>query len=152
VKAETATRLRFGLVGVGNTLVDLIGYTVLVTAGMPMVVANLISTSAGMVLSFTLNRNFTFRAKSGDARLQLLLFFLVTATGLWVMQPVVIALCTGMFSGLGGTPAVVAPKLVALAVGLVWNYILYSKLVFRTKRPAVAEVSPDGISAEGIRQ
>lgn len=152
MKAETATRLRFGLVGIGNTLVDLIGYTVLMTVGLPMVVANLISTSAGMVLSFTLNRNFTFRAKAGDARLQLVLFFVVTASGLWVMQPVVIALCGGLFSGLGGTLAVVAPKLVALAIGLVWNYVLYSKLVFRTKRPAVAEVSPEGLSAEGIRQ
>lgn len=133
MKAATVTRLRFGLVGIGNTLLDLVGYTLLVLAGVPMLVANLISTSAGMALSFTLNRNFAFRATSGDARTQAILFFAVTATGLWAVQPLVILLFSGMFTGLSGALAIASPKVASLMVGLVWNYTLYSKLVFRQK-------------------
>jgi putative flippase GtrA len=133
MKAVTAERLRFGIVGVANTLVDVVVYTVLVAVGLPILVANLISTSAGMALSFTLNRSFTFRAKAGNARTQAMLFFAVTATGLWVVQPLMIMLFSGMFTGLTGMPAIVAPKLAGLAFNLVWNYTLYSKLVFRQK-------------------
>jgi putative flippase GtrA len=89
-----------------------------------------------MALSFTLNRNFTFRAKGGNARTQAVLFFAVTATGLWVIQPLMILLFQGMFTGLTGTLAIAAPKIVGLMFNLVWNYTLYSKLVFRQKAPA----------------
>jgi putative flippase GtrA len=134
VKAATATKLRFGLVGVANTLLDLGVYTVLMLVGVPMVVANFISTSAGMALSFTLNRNFTFRAKAGDTRTQLILFFAVTATGLWIVQPLMITLLSGFFDGLPAVLAVAGPKLAGLAFNLVWNFTWYSKLVFRQKQ------------------
>lgn len=134
MNAATATRLRFGLVGIGNTLVDLVGYTALVAVGVPVFWANLASTTAGMLLSFTLNRSFTFRATDGDARLQALLFFGVTATGLWLVQPLVITLTSPLFTGLTGVAAIVAPKAAALVVGLVWNYSLYSRLVFRRRQ------------------
>jgi putative flippase GtrA len=133
VKAVTAERLRFGLVGIANTLVDLVIYTVLVSVGLPIVVANLISTSAGMALSFTLNRNFTFRAKGGNARTQAILFFAVTATGLWIVQPLMILLFNQVFTGLTGMLAIAVPKIAGLMFNLVWNYTLYSKLVFRQK-------------------
>ena len=35
--------------------------------------------------------------------------------------------------GLTGTLAIVAPKIAGLMFNLVWNYTLYSKLVFRQK-------------------
>ncbi|MEV0676122.1 GtrA family protein [Actinosynnema sp. NPDC050436] len=133
MKPEHATKLRFAVVGIANTAVDLVAYTLLALAGVPMFVANLVSTSAGMVCSFTLNRSFTFRAKGGDVRTQILLFALVTAVGLWVVQPIVISLTGGAFAGTPEVVAVVGPKLVALAFTLVWNYVLYNKLVFRQK-------------------
>ncbi|MGW4111711.1 GtrA family protein [Actinosynnema sp. NPDC004786] len=131
MKGSTATKLRFGVVGAANTLVDLVGYTALVLAGLPVFVANLLSTSAGMALSFTLNRSYTFRSDGGDVRRQLSLFVLVTAFGLWVLQPLVI-LATG--AALDGPPdpaGVVAPKLAGLVVGFAWNYTLYSRVVFK---------------------
>ncbi|WP_026425270.1 GtrA family protein [Actinokineospora inagensis] len=133
MKAELATKIRFGLVGIANTLIDLVGYTLLTLAGLPLLVANTLSTSAGMVCSFTLNRSFTFRATAGNTRTQAILFFLVTAFGLWVVQPVVIALVSGAFDGANHIVATVGPKLVAVAFGLAWNYVLYSRVVFRAK-------------------
>jgi putative flippase GtrA len=121
-KLLSAQQLRFGLVGIGNTLVDLVGYTV---------IANLISTTMGMALSFTLNRSFTFRAAGGGAVRQIVLFVLVTGIGLWVIQPLVIMLTRDLFAGLPETLAIAAPKLAGICVALVWNYVLYSRLVFR---------------------
>ncbi|XVV05142.1 GtrA family protein [Actinosynnema sp. CA-248983] len=133
-----ATKVRFGLVGIANTLVDLVAYTLLTLAGLPMFAANLLSTSAGMACSFTLNRSFTFRAtaRTGDVKSQAALFLLVTAFGLWVVQPIVISLVTGAFEGTHPVVAVVGPKLSALVFNLVWNYTLYSRLVFRPKEAA----------------
>jgi len=134
VKLISATQLRFGIVGVANTLVDALGYALLVTLGVPLFVANFISTTTGMLLSFTLNRNFTFRAKDGDVRRQALLFFGVTAFGLWVVQAAIIFAVTAAFPGVN----VLIPKFAGIAVGLVWNYVLYNKVVFR-QRPVAAE-------------
>ncbi|MET8997816.1 GtrA family protein [Amycolatopsis sp. Hca4] len=137
MKLISATQLRFGLVGVANTLVDALGYALLVTLGVPLFVANFISTTTGMLLSFTLNRNFTFRAKDGDVRRQALLFFAVTAFGLWVVQAAIIFGVTSAFPGVN----VLIPKFAGIVVGLVWNYVLYHKVVFR-HRPAAAAEAP----------
>ncbi|MDQ3987721.1 MAG: GtrA family protein [Actinomycetota bacterium] len=134
------TGVRFGLVGVANTTVDLVLFTVLSVAGVPLVVANLASTSAGMALSFVLNRRFTFRAGSGSPLRQVLLFLLVNAVVLWVVQPLVIlAVSAALADVLPVTAALVTGKALALVVGVSCNYLLYSRLVFRP-RPAVASV------------
>ncbi|GAB2853016.1 GtrA family protein [Lentzea nigeriaca] len=138
-KLLSAQQLRFGLVGVGNTLVDLVGYTVLFALGTPLVIANLISTTMGMALSFTLNRSFTFRASGGGMVRQVLLFVLVTGIGLWAIQPLVIVLTRDLFAGLPETLAIAAPKFVGICVALVWNYVLYSRLVFRPVEEPVKE-------------
>lgn len=135
MKPVTATRLRFGVVGVVNTSVDLAGYVSLVLAGTPTFLANLISTSVGMTVSFALNRSFTFRARSGALRAQIPLFFLCTASGLWVVQPLAITVTEDLFGGSATLTAVTGPKLVGLALGLVWNYVLYSRVVFRRRGP-----------------
>ncbi|MBE1501304.1 putative flippase GtrA [Amycolatopsis lexingtonensis] len=140
MKLITPTQLRFGIVGIGNTLVDALGYALLVSLGVPLFAANFASTTAGMLLSFTLNRTFTFRAKDGDVRRQALLFFGVTAFGLWVVQALVILAVT---KALPGVPVLV-PKFAGIAVGLVWNYVLYHKIVFRQRAGTpVPEVSHD---------
>ena len=117
--------VRFGLVGVLNTAVDFLLYLAL--AGfLPVLAANFLSTSCGMVTSFVLNRGFTFRS-SGPLNRQILLFLLVTGTGLWVIQPLVLF-------GLASFGAVQA-KLAAIGVGMVWNFLLYNSFVFR-REPA----------------
>ena len=132
MRLVTATQVRFGVVGVANTLVDALGFALLAALGVPVFVANLISTSAGMLLSFTLNRNFTFRAKDGDVRRQAILFFAVTAFGLWVVQFGVITLVSHLLPGV----TLLVPKGAAICVGLVWNYLLYHYVVFRHRQPA----------------
>ena len=125
------TPLRFGLIGAANTLVDVVGFTGLCLLGLPAVAANLVSTSVGMALSFTLNRRFTFRAGSDTPVRQVVSFLLVTVTGLWVLHPVVIAAVSAALPvGLPAVLAVALPKLAAVGVGLVWNFALYDRVVF----------------------
>lgn len=138
VRDVHGTGARFGLVGVANTTVDLVLFTVLSLAGVPLVVANLASTSAGMALSFVLNRRFTFRAGSGSPLRQVLLFLLVNVVVLWVVQPLVILAVSAALAGVLPVAAgLVTGKAVALVAGVGCNYLLYSRFVFRP-RPAVA--------------
>ncbi|WIX82254.1 GtrA family protein [Amycolatopsis carbonis] len=143
MKLLTAQQIRFGVVGIANTLVDAVGFALLYSSvGLPLFVANLCSTTAGMLLSFVLNRNFTFRAQDGDVRKQVVLFFASTAFGLWVVQAAVIFAVGSLLPHV----TVLVPKFAGIAVGLVWNYVLYQKVVFRqrTAVPVAATEPPGG--------
>ncbi|WP_232519655.1 GtrA family protein [Actinosynnema pretiosum] len=128
--------IRFGLVGGVNTLIDLVLYMVLTGVGLPFLVANFASTSAGMGFSFVANKYFTFGGGGGGAAKQGALFFAFTAFGLWVIHPVVIfgveALMAVLDQPLTGLAAWL-PKLAAICAGLVWNYTAYSRVVFRRR-------------------
>lgn len=130
---------RFMIVGTLNTLLDLSVFLLLRNLGLPIVIANLISTTAGMVLSYVGNRSFTFRSRQvRRVRVgkQALLFLAVTGFGQWVLQPMVILALTSALGTTGrplGPLAAVIPKLGGISVGLIWNYTLYNRLVFRAR-------------------
>ena len=135
--AVTQHRLvRFVLVGSINTVVDVAIYSLLAWAGLVLVVANLISTTCGLIVSYVLNRNYVFESDGGQhllARLrQIALFFVTTGFGLWVLQPLVILGVTRLLApaSLPHLVVILVPKLLATVVTLIWNYSLYSLLVF----------------------
>ncbi len=126
--------LRFGLVGAANTAVDLGVYLLLSMAGLPVLLANFVSTSAGLGFSFVANRRFTFSARPSDgAGRQLLLFVVCTGVGLWVVQPVVLLGAGHLLAPVGGPEEVrvLLAKLAAIGCGMVWNWTLYNRVVFR---------------------
>ena len=51
----------FAAIGVLNTAVDVTIYTLLIWLTVPLLLAIIISTTAGMVCSYVLNRRFTFK-------------------------------------------------------------------------------------------
>ena len=123
--------LRFILVGIANTAIDFIVLLSLTTFGLPLVVANFISTSVALTFSFFANRNFTF-GSTGKKRSQAVRFLLVTLVGLWVLQPIVLVLAVPVLEGmLSREASIVVAKLIATVVSMVWNYLLYDSLVFR---------------------
>ncbi|WP_051209556.1 GtrA family protein [Propionicicella superfundia] len=130
-----AEKLRFGLVGVANTALDFALLFVFVALGVNQYVANYLSTSLSIVFSFVMNRRFTFRSE-GSKRREIVPFILVTLTGLWVLQPVLIWLVTTGLRPMVPQDYIVlfAGKLVATVGSLTWNYLLYSRVVF-TRRP-----------------
>ena len=130
-----ATKVRFGLVGAANTALDFGLLLVLANFfAVPHVIANIISSSIAFVSSFFANKKYTFKTTGQSVIREMILFTVVTLFGLWVIQSAIIALLTPPIRGIvtNETITLVIAKLVATLASLTWNYILYSKIVFKT--------------------
>ncbi|WP_018185271.1 GtrA family protein [Kaistia granuli] len=115
------TLLRFAAVGAITTLLDISLFTALVAAGAPPAPANLVSYSCGIVVSYALNRSWTFGV--GHNPVQALKFGASTLTGLLISTVLVAALATLL-------PPAVA-KVLSVPVVFAWNYLTARLWVFR---------------------
>lgn len=123
---------RFVAVGVTSTAVDFVILFVLQHLGLPIIAANIISTSAAFCFSFYANKRFTFKTSGTNVKREMLLFVIVTLTGMWVLQNIVIALSMPVFSRLASHEvALLLAKLFATAFSMIWNYVLYRNIVFK---------------------
>ena len=131
-----ATKVRFGLVGAANTALDFGLLLVLANFfAVPHVIANIISSSIAFVSSFFANKKYTFKTPGQSVFREMLLVTVVTLFGLWVIQSAIIALLTPPIRGIvtNDTITLVIAKLIATLASLTWNYVLYSKVVFKPK-------------------
>ena len=127
-------KLRFIIVGSGNTILDISILLCLTTSfSVSKEVANIISTSVSFLFSFFMNRAYTFRSKSPNIKKQFILFAIVTLFGLWVIQTFIITMLTPLFISMGMSEhlALLSSKLIATTASLTWNYILYAIVVFK---------------------
>lgn len=132
-----AQKIRFAVVGAANTIVDFGLFLVLGLAGMPALGANYISTSSALGFSFFANKKYTFKSQGKNYTREIILFLAFTVFGLWVLQPIIIFLVTKSLE-----PTTVAEwlqlttaKIAATAITLVWNYLTYSRFVFKNNSP-----------------
>ena len=127
-----AEKLRFGLVGVANTVIDFGILFGLVFFGVDKIVANFFSTGTAFVFSFFVNRSFTFKSVGGNTKRQFAYFLIITLSGLWIIQPLIINGIAALLAhhGLSSGFILLAGKLVATVATLIWNYLLYKKHVF----------------------
>lgn len=125
--------LRFGLVGGINTALDFGLLFLFKALGLPVGIANILSTSIAFIFSFIANKKYTFKSTDTNVLREMTLFVIVTLFGLWVLQTLVIQLTLPWFTNLLHQPetSLLAAKLLATVVSLTWNYLLYSKLVFK---------------------
>lgn len=146
--------VKFCLVGVINTVTDVTIFTALHTAGMALLIANIISTSVALIISFILNRRFTFPTdKVSHGRMAL--YIVVTLGGLWILAPLTIKALMNLdwhigysqpFIALFGHPEVMQtllPKIGSVAVTLAWNYVWYSRVVFVEPKSRLADNDTD---------
>lgn len=126
-------KIRFIIVGGVNTALDFGILFILTFLGMDKIVANYFSTGIALIFSFFANKSFTFKHKTGNAKKQFILFIVITLFGLWVIQPIVIWGVTSALTpyGLGEAISLFIAKLIATFASLIWNYIFYSKIVFK---------------------
>lgn len=133
VKNNLGTKLRFGTVGAANTAIDFGLLFVLRSLGLPIIPANIISTTAAFCFSFFANKKYTFKS-SGNVKRELILFVTVTLFGLWVLQNIVIQLVLLWPLGTTTIPSetnLLIAKVIATLVSLIWNYMMYSRVVFK---------------------
>ena len=131
------TKLRFGIIGVINTALDF-GLLFVFSSlfGIPRGFANMLSTSISFIFSFFANKRYTFKSSSKENVVrEMVLFTVVTLFGLWVIQGLIIHFLTPVIINLGTTEelALLASKLIATVASLNWNYLLYSRVVFKHK-------------------
>ena len=115
----------FAAIGALNTAVDVTIYALLIWLTVPLLLAVIISTTAGMVCSYVLNRRFTFKTN----RQPIVRFICITITILWILQPVVIWLLIQLL-GITNTLGLSMAKLAATSISLMWNFVWY-RIVFQ---------------------
>lgn len=130
---NSAQKVRFLLVGGTNTVIDFGLLFLLRAFGLPTIPANIISTTSAFCFSFFANKKFTFKTTDTNVKREVVLFIVVTLFGLWVLQTIVIALVAPLLSTVMPSMdmALLGAKLVATVVTLTWNYIMYSRVVFK---------------------
>ena len=134
IAKKHADKLRFAIVGSINTVIDFsILFALTTLFNVPKELANFISTFVAFLFSFFANKKYTFKSTSKNLKRQFLLFTIVTLFGLWVIQTIIIAAITPVFTNLGinKPAALLISKLIATAASLIWNYTLYSRVVFK---------------------
>lgn len=132
-RKKHAEKIRYGLVGATNTVIDFGLLFFISGLGVDRLAANYISTSAAFLFSFAVNKNYTFKSKGASTRREFGLFTLVTLSGLWILQPLVISFTISMLEAFASNDQVnlAVAKIFATVVTLVWNYLLYSRVVFK---------------------
>lgn len=127
-------KIRFGLVGALNTLVDFcIFLTLAELAHVETFVANIISTTCAVAISYLLNKKTVFKDTDPSNKRQVALFIIVTLSGLWILQNVIIFIVSSGLSYTLGSSNVITllvAKLIATVASLVWNYLWYSRVIF----------------------
>ncbi len=155
--------LDFGIVGIINTVIDFAILNIAtVFFGVPRIPANIVSTTVAMVFSFFANKRVVFESHGAAKTKEILLFFVVTVFGLYVIQIAIIYLLTEqtttLFSIVDATLRLLrldayittefavtnSAKIIATIASMTWNYVLYQRVVFVQSHAAVASEGSDG--------
>ena len=125
--------LRFSAVGIVNTAIDFGLLFTFKALGLPVITANIMSSTTAFAFSFFANKKYTFKSHGGSLVREIILFTVVTLFGLWVLQSVVIYVTYPWISGLthSTSSGLLISKLIATIASLLWNYTLYSLVVFK---------------------
>ncbi|QDM28147.1 GtrA family protein [Tardiphaga sp. vice304] len=120
--------ISFGVIGIGNTLIDLAIFTFAYTVlALPLVLSNVLSWLGAVSCSYVMNTMITFRAESGRV-LRRRDYFSFVASGILGM----IATTTTLVVLSNSMPVLYA-KLLSILVSFVVNFTMSHFVVFRQK-------------------
>ena len=124
---------RFAVVGAASTLIDFAILFGLKALGLPAITSNIVSTGVAFVFSFAANKTYTFKTTGNNVVKEMILFVVFTLIGLWVFQSVIIYLTNPYLETTlqNKELALFISKLLATVVSTIWNYLTYSRLVFK---------------------
>jgi len=116
-KTQFVQFLRFCMVGLGNTAVDFTVFFILNLGGVPYLIAQVLSYSAGVVNSFFLNRKWTFQMTCKANGLEAAKFIIVNGISLLVSASLLFVLHDINHQDLW------LAKIAATGVGIAVNFI-----------------------------
>jgi putative flippase GtrA len=128
--AELGRLLRFALVGVSNTALTLITYTLLTRAGVAAAVASALGFAVGAANGYRLNRRWTFHATGAGGATVVSRYVAVQALGAGLSAGGVALVTAGL--SLRHLPA----ELLVLPLVTLITYILVRRVVFEVAAPA----------------
>lgn len=143
--------VRFFFVGSFNFLLDIVMLNIFISVfGLRVLVANSLSVSIGITASYFLNHRIVFRHPQNYSLKAYGKFFVVTGFSAIIIQdfiigvlaPRVVRVHPGEMVGMFGhsvpaqTIELNVAKIVAVAIGMVWNFLLYKYIVFRHNETA----------------
>lgn len=136
----------FAVSGAINTMVDFLVLNAgLILFGLPLLIANVISVSAALCVSYFLNNNWVFKGHKTGSN-SVLLFIGITLFGVYILQSIVILVLSGDrtviaqgiqyslgLAGLesGGFIEANIAKILATVVSSIWNFLMYRRFVFK---------------------
>ena len=134
-KLKNSQEFWFAAIGGLNTILDFVILFGLTSLGISYLIANVFSTGITFINSFSLNKKITFKSVSKSKKelvREIALFIIVTLFGLWVIQGVIIFLTLSFFESILKNPKIslLISKIIATVFSLIWNFILYKKVVF----------------------
>lgn len=129
-----AEKGRYLIVGATATAIDfslLFIFRYLFNA--PIIPANMISTGVAFCFSFVANKKYAFRSSDQSVVREAVLFTVLTLFGLWVIQNLIIHLIEPGLKNLIGSSfiSLLTAKLIATGATMMWNYLTYSRIVFK---------------------
>lgn len=124
---------RFLTVGALGTALDFVLLATLKLAGLPTLLANSFSFTAGVANNFTLNSRWTFAdSNTGHWQARFFQFLLVSLVGLALNNAIVLLLEAPLGALMGNADLGYAPaKIVATGVVVFWNYFANRNWTFR---------------------
>jgi putative flippase GtrA len=120
--------LRFCTVGMGNTLVDCSLFFLLTLGQAPYLLAQVLAYSTGMVNSFVLNRQWTFKVEGSSNIGEIIRFIIINVISLAFTSIILFALYDVSHTTLW------LAKLIATSAGIIVNFTGTSIWVFAYKR------------------
>ena len=134
-KLKNSQEFWFAAIGGLNTILDFVILFGLTYLGISSLIANVFSTGITFINSFSLNKKITFKSVSKNKKelvREMTLFIIVTLFGLWIIQGVIIFLTLPFFESIlkNQKISLLISKLIATTFSLIWNFILYKKVVF----------------------
>jgi putative flippase GtrA len=124
-KAEFITQfIRYFITGALATVSEYIVFTTIYTGFRALYAANTIGMSVGFIISFVMNRSWSFKSKGNPVR-QLVLTLILFIINLGISN-VFIHILSNM---VGIHPQL--SKLMVMGVIVMWNFVLYRKVIYK---------------------
>ena len=136
---KNSQEFKFVIIGGFNTVLDFSILFGLTFIGVNSIIANIFSTGISFISSFVLNKKVTFKSENKTQKellREMILFTIVTLFGLWGIQSVIISIVSPIFNNFTDNQSIILflSKCFATAFSLVWNFVLYKKVVFIDKK------------------